>query len=182
MKLNSRIAMKKLLGIVLLTSSLIVSAQDDPRLPKYSNAEELVFSDTFLATKHRLYPTGIQWAGGKQYVQEGSRWIDIDGKGMEVVSTTAGSEGLIDSWEVKRITWNKKENRVIFWVKYLTVRWPDNNRAGKFGTLVMELNSNMQIETMSFNIADEGYTGIGETLYIYRFMQKVPEYKYEDVR
>lgn len=171
--------MKKLFGVLLVMSSLIVGAQDDPRFPKYSKPEDLVFSDTFLLTKHRLYPTGIEWAIGKQYIQEGSRWIDIGGE-MEIVSTTAGSEGLLDYWEVHKITGYPDKNRIVFKIRYLTIRWPYNFRAGKLGMIVMELNSKKQIETISFSIADNGYSGPSDTFYIYRFMQDVPAFKYDE--
>jgi len=165
--------MKKLVFSFLMLISLGISAQQHPLLFNYSSREELTLTDSFLIQKHRLYPTGLEYAEGKFFVRAGERWVDLDLLNREVVSTVANSQGLIDHWEVHDVNRIPEKHRIILKVRYLTVRWPYEYRAGKLGTIILEHNYEKILESITFFIADQGYTGMGETLYIYTFGQDV---------
>lgn len=164
--------MKKFIFSFLILVSLGLNAQQS-LFVNYSSREDLTMTDSFLIQEHRLYPTGVEFSEGKYVVEAGSRWVDLKLLNREVVSTVANSQGLVDHWEVHDVNGLPDKRKIILKVKYLTERWPYNYRAGKLGTIVIAHNSERVLESITFFIADQGYSGMGETLYIYTFGQDV---------
>ena len=163
--------MKKLLLFVFTCLSFTVNAQNSSFIPSYSTRDDLIMRDSFLIEEHRLYPTGIEFAEGKFLVEAGTRWVDLNLLKREIVCTTANAQGLVDHWEVHDVTGMPDKQRILIKVRYLTDRFPYSYRAGKLGMVIISHDSEMILKSISFFIADEGYSGSGETLYIYQFNQ-----------
>lgn len=165
--------MKKLLFYTCILFSLSLNAQNSSILPGYSTRDNLMMGDSFLVKEHRLYPTRVEFAEGKYLIEPGTRWVDLKLLDREIVCTTANSQVLVDHWEVHDVTGLPEKQRILIKVRYLTDRFPYNYRAGKLGMIIITHDSDRILNSISFFIADEGYSGAGETLYIYHFDQNI---------